>query len=161
MQCCSLQHRTLLPSPNASTTGHCFCCGPASSFCLELSSSLHHSSTWDTYWPGGGGTPQVSVSYLFAFSYCLWGSQGKNTGVVCHSFLQWATFCQKSLAPWPIHPGWPHTAGLTASLSYTILWFVWSFWLVIVGFCSGSCGIVVLASSVCPLMDSSLPINNL
>ena len=34
------------------------------------------------------------MSYFFAFSYCSWGSCGKNTGVVCHSLLQWATFCQ-------------------------------------------------------------------
>ena len=27
------------------------------------------------------------MSYLFAFSYCLWDSQGKNTEVVCHSLL--------------------------------------------------------------------------
>ena len=31
-------------------------------------------------------------SYHFAFSYCSWGSQGKNTEVVCHSLLQWTTF---------------------------------------------------------------------
>ena len=37
-----------------------------------------------------------NVSYLFAFSYCSWGSQGKNTEVVCHSLLQWITFCQTS-----------------------------------------------------------------
>ena len=29
-------------------------------------------------------------------SYCSWGSQGKNTEVVCHSLLQWTTFCQNS-----------------------------------------------------------------
>ena len=28
------------------------------------------------------------VSYHFAFSYCSWGSQGKNTEVACHSLLQ-------------------------------------------------------------------------
>ena len=33
----------------------------------------------------------LSVSYLFAFSYCSWSSQGKNTEVVCHSLLQWTT----------------------------------------------------------------------
>ena len=33
----------------------------------------------------------LSVSYLFAFSFCSWGSQGKNTEVVCHSLLQWTT----------------------------------------------------------------------
>ena len=54
------------------------------------------------------GVP-LSVSYLFAFSYCSWGSQGKNTEMGCHSLLQWTTFCQTSL-PWPVCLGWPHTA---------------------------------------------------
>ena len=31
----------------------------------------------------------LSVSYHFAFSYCSWGSQGKNTEVFCHSLLHW------------------------------------------------------------------------
>ena len=48
----------------------------------------------------------------FAFSYCSWGSQGKNTEVVCHSLLQWTTFCQTS-PPWPTRLGWPHTAWLS------------------------------------------------
>ena len=30
------------------------------------------------------------------FSYYSWGSQGKSTEVVCHSLLQWTTFCQTS-----------------------------------------------------------------
>ena len=36
------------------------------------------------------------VLSLFAFSYCSWGSQGKNTEVVCHCLLQWTTFCIES-----------------------------------------------------------------
>ena len=36
------------------------------------------------------------VEYLFVFSYCSWGSQGKNAEVVCHSLLQWTKFCQNS-----------------------------------------------------------------
>ena len=36
------------------------------------------------------------MSYLFAFSYCSWRSQGKNAEVVCHSLLQWTTCCQKT-----------------------------------------------------------------
>ena len=52
------------------------------------------------------------LSYHFAFSYCLWGSQGKNTEVVYHPFLQWTTCCQTS-PPWPAHLGWPHTAWLS------------------------------------------------
>ena len=31
---------------------------------------------------------------MLVFSYCSWGSQGKNTEVVCHSLLQWTTYCQ-------------------------------------------------------------------
>ena len=32
--------------------------------------------------------------------------------MVCHSLLQWTTFCQTS-PPWPDHLGWPHTAWLS------------------------------------------------
>ena len=46
------------------------------------------------------------------FSYCSWGSQGKNTEVVCHSLLQWTTFCQTS-PPWPARLGWPYMAWLS------------------------------------------------
>ena len=34
--------------------------------------------------------------YGTAFSYCSWGSQGKNTDMVCHSLLQWTD----TLATW-------------------------------------------------------------
>ena len=71
-------------------------------------SPLISSSVWA---PTDWGVPH-SVSYHFAFSYCSWGSQGKNTEVVCHSLLQWTTFCQIS-PPWPIHLGWPHMAWLS------------------------------------------------
>ena len=37
MQCCSLQHLALPPSPVTSTAGCCFCFGPISSFFLEFS----------------------------------------------------------------------------------------------------------------------------
>ena len=49
---------------------------------------------------------------ILLFSYCSWGSQGKNNEVVCHSLLQWTTFCQTS-PPWPTNLGWPHTAWLS------------------------------------------------
>ena len=32
--------------------------------------------------------------------------------MVCHSLLQWTTFCQTS-PPWPVRLGWPHTAWLS------------------------------------------------
>ena len=49
-------------------------------------------------------------------AYCAWGSQGKNTEVVCCCLLQWTTFCQNS-PPWPVHLGWPYTAWLIVSLT--------------------------------------------
>ena len=71
----------------------------------------------------------LSMSYLFAFSYCSWGSQGKNSEVVCHSLLQWTTFCQTS-PPWPVRLGWPHTAWLSfIALGQAVV--LWSDWLVI------------------------------
>ena len=117
MQYCSLQHWTLLPSPVTSTTGCCFCFGSISSFFLEL--FLHWSPV--AYWaPPDLGSSSFSV-LSFAFSYCSWGSQDRNTEVVCHFLLQWTTFCQNS-PPWPIHLGWPYTAWLIVSLSQTRLW---------------------------------------
>ena len=101
MQYCSLQHWILLPSPVTSASGYCFCFGSSSSFFLEL--FLHWSPV--VYWaPTHLGSSRFSV--LFAFSCCSWGSQGKNTEVVCHSLLQWTTFCQNSPL-WPIHLGGP------------------------------------------------------
>ena len=48
--------------------------------------------------------------------------------MVCHSLLQWTTFCQTS-PPWPDHLGWPHTAWLSfTELDKTIV--LWSDWLV-------------------------------
>ena len=69
-------------------------------FSTLLQKYIGHLLTWRVH---------LSVSYLFAFSYCSWGSQGKNTEVVCHSLLQWTMFCQDS-PPWPVHLGWPYTA---------------------------------------------------
>ena len=106
MQYCSLQHRTLPVSPVTFTTGYCFCFGSIPSFFLEL--FLHWSPV--AYWHLLAWGVPLSVSYHFA--YCSWGSQGKNTEVVCHSLLQWTTFCQTS-PPWPVHLGWPHTVWLS------------------------------------------------
>ena len=137
MQYCSLQHRTLLLSPVASTTGYCFCFVSVSSFFLELF------LLWSpvVYW---APTDLVSSSFsilTFCLFMLLWGSQGKNTEVVCHSLLQWTTFCQNS-PPRPIHLGWPCTTWLNfldkvvvcviRLVSFLCLWF----------------------QSVCPLMPS-------
>ena len=92
-----LQHWTLLLSPAPSTTGCYFCFGSISSFFLEL--FLQWSPV--TYWAPTDLGVHLPVSCLFAFSCCSWGSQGKNTEVVCNSLLQWTTFCQTS-PPWPM-----------------------------------------------------------
>ena len=120
IQYCSLQHWTLLPSPVISTTGHCFCFGSIPPFFLEL--FLHWSPV--VCWTPTDLGSLFSVSYLFAFSYCLWGSQGRNTEVVCHSLIQWTTFCQNS-PPWPICLGWLHRAWLSF-IELTRLWSMWS-----------------------------------
>ena len=54
-------------------------------------SLLFPSSIFDSYWPGALSSSVI----FFVSSYCLWSSQGKNTEVICHSLLQWTTFC-----PW-------------------------------------------------------------
>ena len=81
--------------------------GSVSSFFLEL---LLQSSPVAYWAPTDLGSLSFSV-----LSFCLfihsWGSQDKITEVVCHSLLQWTTFCQH-FPPWPIHLGWPYTAWL-------------------------------------------------
>ena len=140
MKYCSLQHWTLLwPSPVTSTTVWFFCFGSVPSFFLEL--FLHWSPV--AYWAPTDLGSSSSVSYLFAFSYCSWGSQGKNTEVVCHSLLYWTTFCQTS-PPWPVRLEWPHTAWLNfIELEKAVV--LWSDWLVVC-----DCGFS-LSALWCPL----------
>ena len=63
MQYCSVQHRTLLPRPVTSTTGHCFCFGSISSFFLEL--FLYWSSV--AYW----ASADLGSSSFRVLSFCL------------------------------------------------------------------------------------------
>ena len=89
----------------------------------------------------------LSVSFIFAFSYCSWGSQGKHTEVAYRSILQWTTFCQNS----PLHSvclEWPYTAWL--SLSVTRLWSMWSDWLI---FCDFG---FTLSALWCPLLEPTV-----
>ena len=125
MQYCSLQHWILLMSPVPSTTGYCFCFGSIPSFFVEL--FIHWSPV--AYWtPTNLGSFSFSI-LPFCFSYCSWGSQGKNTEVFCHSLLQWITFWQTS-PPWPNHLGWPHMAWLSfTELDTTVV--LWADWLVL------------------------------
>ena len=91
----------------------------------------------------------LSVSYNFAFSYCSWDSQGKNTEVVCHSLLQWTTFCQTS-PPWPTHLGWPHVAWLSFIELDKAVVLVWLDWLV---FCDYGFSVSALW---CPLVTPTI-----
>ena len=117
MQYCSLQHWTLLSLPDTSTTGHHFLFSHASSFFLELLVMSLHSSPV-AYWTpsnlGGSSSGVISSS----FSYCSWGSPGKNAGVDYHFLLQWTMICQNG--PMTICLGWPCKAWFIASLNYTI-----------------------------------------
>ena len=63
MQYCSLQHRTLLPSPVTSTIGCCFCFDSFSSFFLEL--FLHWSPV--AYW----APTDLESSPFSVLSFCL------------------------------------------------------------------------------------------
>ena len=100
VQYCSLQHWTLLLSPVISTTGYCFCFGSITSFFLEL--FLHWSPV--AYWaPTDLGSSSFSILSV-CLSYYSWDSQGKNTGVVCHSLLPaYLTYMQST--SWEM-PGW-------------------------------------------------------
>ena len=118
-----------MASDLASITSHIhnwvlFLLGSISSFFLEL--FLHWSPV--VYWvPNDLGSSSFSI-LSFCLSYCSWGSQGKNTEVVCHSLLQWTTFCQTS-PPWLSHLGWPHMAWLSfTELDKAVV--LWSDWLV-------------------------------
>ena len=116
MQYCSLQHRILLSSPDTFTAEHHFRFGPAASFFLGLVGVLLCSSQV-AYWTPSDLRTHFSVSYPFVLLYSSWDSHGKYTRVVCHSLLQWITFCQNSPL-WAIHLGWPYTTWLIASSSY-------------------------------------------
>ena len=107
MPYCSWPHWTSLPSPVTSTTGCCF--GSVLSFFLDI---CLHSSPVEYWAPTDLGSSSFS-GVSFAFSYCSWGSQGKNTKVVCHSLLQWTTFSQTSPL-WPTHLGGPTGHGLVS-----------------------------------------------
>ena len=63
MQCCSLQHWTLLLSPVSSTTGYCFYFGSIASFSLEL--FLHWSPV--AYW----APTDLGASSFSILSFCL------------------------------------------------------------------------------------------
>ena len=102
MQYCSLQHQTLLSPPDTSTAGHCFCFRSASSFLLELCLC----SSPVTYWALTNLGSSSFCVISFCLAYCIWGSQGKNAEVVCHSLLLCTYFAELSIKT--VCLGWPY-----------------------------------------------------
>ena len=134
-----MQHWTLLAPPDTSThLGHFHLPQPLHFSCII--SLLLSSGILGTYQPGG----LIFLCHIFFFfSYCSWGSQGKNAEVISVvSFSSGPRFCNSS--SWPIHLGWAYPAWLIFSLSLTSLWWMCSVWLV---FCDYG------FHSVCLLMD--------
>ena len=139
VQYCSLQHRTLLPSPITSTTGSCFCFDSVSSFFLEL--FLHWSP--GAYWaPTDLGSSSFSVLSFLPFHTVH--------GVLEARILKWFALPFSSgphsvrILHHDLSSGCPYTAWLTVSLSSTRLWSLWSDRVV---FCDFG------FQSVCPLME--------
>ena len=60
-----------------------------------------------TYWPG-----EFLFQYPIILPFHTVHGVLKAKILVCHSLLQWTTFCQTS-PPWPSHLWWPHMAWLS------------------------------------------------
>ena len=109
-----------LPCPSLSP-GACSNSCPLSWWCHPIiSSSVTPFSSCCQSFPASGSFPMschfISSIYtvthvflcfvllyaIFPFSYSSWGSQGKNTEVVCHSLLQWTTFWPPDAKNWLI-----------------------------------------------------------
>ena len=116
MQCCSLQHWTLVSPLDMSATECHFCFGPAASFFLKLlvialcSSPVAYQTPSKLSGPSSGVISFCSFILFMGFS---WQEYWSNLQFL----LLWTTFCQNS-PPWPVYLGLPCTAWLTASLSY-------------------------------------------
>ena len=107
-QYCSLQLRTLLLLPVASTAGYHFCLGSFPSFFLEL--FLHWSAV--TYWAptDPGHSPFSIILFCLFILFMGFSRQEYWSGLPFPSPV--STFCQTS-PPWPAHLGWPHKAWLS------------------------------------------------
>ena len=111
MQYCSLQHRTLLPSPVTSTTGCCFCFGSVSVL-SGIISPLFSSSILGTYRPG----ESIFQCPIFLPFHTV-------HGVLKARMLKWFAIPFSSgphfirTLPWTIYLVWPYLVWLIVSLS--------------------------------------------
>ena len=90
MQCCSLQHWTLLSPPVTSTTGHHSCFGSASSFLLDL----FICSSPVAYWT----PPDLAGSSFGVISFCLF--------ILFMGFSRCTAFQMCCIAIWHLHTLW-------------------------------------------------------
>ena len=77
----------------------------------------------------------ISVISFYLFTLFM-GFSRQEYWVVCHSLLQWITFCQTS-PPQPICLGWPHTAWLSFIEldKAVVLWSDWLFSVIMASVC--------------------------
>ena len=116
IQYCSFQLWTSLSPPDTSTAEYHFLFGPATSFFLELLLIVFHSSPVADWTPSDLEDVSSGITAFCLFMLSVGFSRQRHWSG-CHSLLQWILFCQNS-SLWPVHPGWPCTAWLIASLSY-------------------------------------------
>ena len=107
MQYCSLQHQTLLLSPVTSTTGYCFLLWLHPFILSGVISPLISCSILGTY-----RLEEFLFQYPIILPFHTVHGVLKARILVCHSLLQWTTFCQTS-PPWPACLGLPHMAWLS------------------------------------------------
>ena len=139
MQYCSLQHRTLLPSPVTSTTGCCFRFGSVSSFFLEL---FLYSSPVIYLAPTDLGSSSFSVLSLgFFIVFMRFSRQEYWSGL---PFPSPVDHILSELSPMTCL-SWVALHGMACSFTESDrLWSMWSVWLI---FSDHD------FHSVCPLMD--------
>ena len=126
--------------PDTSTTGHRFHFGSASSFFLELFLCSSPVACWTPTNLAGSPFNVIPFCLFILFMGC--------SRQECWSGLPFLSAVDHILSELSTmtHPSWVAPYDMAhSSLSYTKLWFMWSFWLV---FCD--CGF----HSVCPLMDA-------
>ena len=150
IQCCSLLHQTLLSPPDISTTDCYFCFAPVSSFFRELFLNSTPVAYW-TFTDLADSSSKV-ISFCLFILFIRFSRQEYQSGLlfpspVDHALSELSTVTHLF---WAVLHGMAHSfTELHKALIHVIILisFLW------LGFSSGCCGITVLVSSVCILMD--------
>ena len=113
IQYCSLPHQILLSSPDTTTSYPLWPSHFIHSGAIGNSFPLFPTSILDTFRPEG------LIFWCHIFLACYIVHEVLKTNILGWFAIPSSSgFCQNRLL-WPIHFGWPCTAGLIASLSYT------------------------------------------